>query len=71
MQNLHVYVGMTIERQNMDICGVFLGPGTNGQIVNVSCHKLPTGSKVLLILDAASTKQLLNFTEVEVYGLPH
>ena len=64
-------MGTETEKNEMDLCGEYLGPGHLGQVLKIKCKTVLIGSKVLLLLHADGTSQILNLTEVELYGVEH
>lgn len=66
LRDVTVTVGMT-ESDVTTPCGVFAGPGTLSQVVDISCpNTLPMGRFVKI----SKTTDFLTLCEVEVFGYP-
>ena len=75
LKNLEIRVGsQEIDQSKADIglitenthCGLFAGPGRDGEIITIKCTK-PTDGKYVT-LQMKNRWAILNIAEVEVYG---
>lgn len=62
-----VYAGKSVDTSHMELCGQFLGPTVNGQVISIKCCTLLEG-QIVKLTSVNNAPTSFHLTEVEVYG---
>ncbi|VDI77782.1 Hypothetical predicted protein [Mytilus galloprovincialis] len=68
LRKMLVHVGKNSETSNMEVCGQFIGPAVNGQVIVTLCNTLPEGH-IVKLTSINDEPTFFHLTEVEVYGV--
>ncbi|CAC5369574.1 unnamed protein product [Mytilus coruscus] len=68
LRQMLVHVGEKLEPSPMELCGQFIGPAVDGQVIVTLCKTLPEG-QIVKLTSVNSKPTAFHLTEVEVYGV--
>ncbi|CAC5384663.1 unnamed protein product [Mytilus coruscus] len=68
LSKMLVHVGESLDTCRMQLCGQFIGPGVNGQVIVTTCITFPKGQMVKLT-SVNAVREVFHLSEVEVYGV--
>ncbi|VDI00764.1 Hypothetical predicted protein [Mytilus galloprovincialis] len=67
LRNLEVSIGMSLS--SMQVCGYYKGPGSNGEMIPISCREPIEARYVkVMIKDENTLDTILNFAEIQVFS---
>ncbi|CAC5391462.1 unnamed protein product [Mytilus coruscus] len=67
LRKMLVHVGKSLDTSHMDLCGQFLGPAVNGQVIVIKCCTFLEG-QIVKLTSVNNAPTPFHLTEVEVYG---
>ncbi|CAC5399707.1 unnamed protein product [Mytilus coruscus] len=59
--------GKSLDTSQMELCGQFIGPAINGQVIVTLCNTLP-GGQIVKLMSVNTVPERFHLFEVEVYG---
>ncbi|CAC5369573.1 unnamed protein product [Mytilus coruscus] len=68
LRKMLVHVGESLETSHMELCGEFIGPAVDEQVIVTQCKTLPEG-QIVKLTSVNNVQTAFHLTEVEVYGV--
>ncbi|VDI70158.1 Hypothetical predicted protein [Mytilus galloprovincialis] len=63
-----LHVGNSLDTSRMNVCGQFIGPAVNGQVIVIRCKTLPEG-QIVKLTSFHTAPEFFHLAEVEVYAV--
>ncbi|XP_063436790.1 fucolectin-4-like [Mytilus trossulus] len=63
-----LHVGNSLDTSRMNVCGQFIGPAVNGQVIVIRCYTLPEG-QIVKLTSFHTAPEFFHLAEVEVYAV--